>query len=166
VQRADTDRWQLEVMAECGTCHAESVRTYRDTFHGQVTNLGFRRVAACADCHGAHQIFKKSDPRSTISEARRVETCGRCHEGANANFVKFDPHADKHDRARSPELYFASKFMTVLLGAVFVFFGIHTALWFSRAVWLRRSLGSVRGGTPAAAGAGRDEGGADGPERG
>jgi hypothetical protein len=96
-----------------------------------------------------------------VSAARKVETCGRCHEGANANFVKYDPHADKHDRARSPALFFASKFMTVLLGAVFVFFGIHTALWFSRGVWLRRSPATGWADAPAAAGPGRTKGASD-----
>lgn len=34
IQRADTDAWHLSVTRECGTCHTESMRTYRDTFHG------------------------------------------------------------------------------------------------------------------------------------
>ncbi|MGE5815629.1 MAG: hypothetical protein ACM36C_14170, partial [Acidobacteriota bacterium] len=37
-----------------------------------------------------------------------------------------------HDRARSPALYYAARFMDGLLVFVFAFFGVHTFLWFSR----------------------------------
>lgn len=39
IARADTDRWRLSVLGECGSCHVESMRTYRDTFHDQVSPL-------------------------------------------------------------------------------------------------------------------------------
>jgi hypothetical protein len=122
------------VLAECASCHPESRRTFRDTFHGQETQLGFMRVATCADCHGAHAIFPKSDVRSTVSSARRLETCQSCHPGANDSFAKYDPHADRYNRARNPLLFYAAKFMHALLIGVFGFFGIHTVLWASRAV--------------------------------
>jgi nitrate/TMAO reductase-like tetraheme cytochrome c subunit len=138
IQRAESTGWQLSVIGQCGTCHADRVATFRDTFHGQVTSLGFRQVAGCADCHGAHEILPASDPRSPIAPANLVKTCGKCHQNANANFVKYDPHADKHDRQRSPVLYYMTKFMTVLLAGVFGFFGLHTALWFTREVRVRR----------------------------
>ena len=130
IQRTETVAWRLDVIRECGTCHVESIRTYRDTFHGQVTELGFARVAACADCHNAHRIFKPSDPRSSVAPANLVSTCQRCHAGANANFVKYDPHADKENRARNPFLYYTARFMKTLLIFVFGFFGLHTGLWF------------------------------------
>jgi hypothetical protein len=141
IQRAESLGWQLSVIGQCGTCHADRIATFRDTFHGQVTNLGFRTVAGCADCHGAHEILPASDPRSPISPGRLVETCGKCHANANANFVKYDPHADKHDRARSPLLFYMTKLMTVLLAGVFGFFGLHTTLWFSKEIRLRRGRG-------------------------
>ena len=134
IQRTEGASWKAQVLAECGSCHPESSRTYHDTFHGQETQLGFMRVATCADCHGAHEIFPRRDPRSTVSSARLVSTCRKCHAGANASFVKYDPHADRHNRERNPMLFYASKFMETLLIGVFAFFGIHTALWASRAV--------------------------------
>jgi hypothetical protein len=91
-------------------------------------------VATCADCHGSHSIYPKRDVRSTVSAARLVSTCRKCHAGANPSFAQYDPHADRHSRARNPLLFFASKFMEALLIGVFAFFGIHTALWASRAV--------------------------------
>lgn len=141
IKRADTEAWRLSVTAECGSCHIESQRTFRDTFHGQVTSLGFVRVAACADCHGAHDIYRRSDARSTVSPARLVTTCGRCHADANAGFVQYDPHADRVNKALNPTLYYAGKFMNLLLLGVFAFFGIHTALWLRRAIVARREAG-------------------------
>jgi hypothetical protein len=138
IQRTETTRWQLEVVRECGTCHVESIRTYRDTFHGQVTALGFTRVAKCADCHTAHQIQPARDPRSSVAPANLVGTCRRCHAGASENFVKYDPHADKTNRARNPYLYYAARFMRSLLVFVFSFFGVHTALWVAREAGHRR----------------------------
>ncbi len=132
IRRADVEAWKLEVIRECGTCHEESLRTYRDTFHGQVTALGFTRVASCADCHSAHLIFPKSDPRSTVSPGKVVDTCRTCHASATASFAEYDPHADHRNRARNPLLYFASRFMQLLLFGVFAFFGLHTALWLGR----------------------------------
>jgi hypothetical protein len=138
IRRTDTPSFQLGIVQECGTCHNDKIQTYRDTFHGQVTALGFERVAKCADCHGAHDILPKTSPASMIAPANLVQTCSKCHEGANANFVKYDPHADKHHRDRNPALYYSAKAMTILLVSVFAFFGIHTGLWFMRSVRERR----------------------------
>jgi hypothetical protein len=132
IQRAEAPGWQLDVIGECGTCHVDRIRTYRDTFHGQVTSLGFVRVATCANCHGAHAIHPKSDPRSLVSDERRVQTCQQCHANATPSFAQYDPHADKHDRERSPVLYYTYTFMTWLLGGTFAFFGVHTLLWLPR----------------------------------
>ena len=145
IRRSDVEGWKLEVIKECGTCHEHSLETYRDTFHGQVTALGYARIASCADCHGAHNVFPKADPRSTVSAEQRVATCQRCHAGATASFAKFDPHADPENRERNPMLFYTAQFMKMLLVGVFSFFGIHTALWFGRGMqqqtasrWRRR----------------------------
>jgi DnaJ-class molecular chaperone len=137
IRRVEMERWKLDVIQECGTCHAESLRTYRDTFHGQVTALGFTRVARCSDCHGSHDIFARSDARSLVAPSRIVTTCSKCHPKANARFTEYDPHADAADRVRNPVLYYTSSFMTWLLAGVFVFFGLHTVLWACRPVSAR-----------------------------
>ena len=129
IRRAEDPQWQIGVIGQCGTCHADKIKTYRDTFHGQVTNLGFRAVATCADCHGNHRILPVSDPQSPLSAANRVQTCRKCHYTANANFAQYDPHADKHDRRRNPLLYVTARFMQTLLFGTFGFFGLHTLLW-------------------------------------
>jgi len=134
IQKADDPEWQLTVVNQCGTCHQDKIKTYRDTFHGQATNLGFRAVATCADCHGNHKILPASDPASPIAPANRVQTCGKCHANASANFVKYDPHADKHNRERNGLLFYAARGMQALLFGTFGFFGLHTMLWLGRAL--------------------------------
>jgi hypothetical protein len=156
IRRADAGNWKVDVIRECGHCHTDKLETYRDTFHGQVTNLGFSRVAACADCHGAHEMLPATDPRSPVSAERRVATCQKCHEGANANFAAYQPHADPHDRHQNATLYYTSRFMTLLLGGVFTFFGLHSGLWFVRS-WKevksrRRGRGTATGLTTGTAG--------------
>jgi hypothetical protein len=148
IAATNTSDWQLQIVAECGTCHEQSLRTFRDTFHGKVTELGFTRVARCSDCHGAHDVLPASNPLSTISAQGRVATCQKCHAGANANFAQYDPHADPHDTRRNPALAYASRFMQVLLGGVFLFFGIHTLLWFPRSWQVRRDRRGPGGGSP------------------
>jgi hypothetical protein len=138
IQRADVSSWQLDVIRECGTCHVNRIETYRDTFHGQVTSLGFVRVATCAACHGAHAILPASDPNSMTSKARVLSTCQQCHPNATAKFAQYDPHADKHDRSRNPILFFASYGMKWLLIGTFSFFGLHALLWFPRGFAERR----------------------------
>lgn len=145
IQRADTDQWRLAAIQECGSCHLDKVATYRDTFHGQVTALGFTRMATCSDCHGSHTVMAAGNPASSIHQGNLVKTCGACHQGSNANFVKYDPHADKHDAKRNPELYWSYKFMQVLLGGVFLFFGVHTLMWYPRAFRARREREANKG---------------------
>jgi len=137
IQLHDLPVFQTQVINECGNCHADHLSTYRDTFHGQVTALGYSRVATCASCHGSHEILPASNPASTISPQNRLATCQKCHAGATANFAKYDPHADRHDRARNPLYYYAAIFMKWLLIGVFGFFGLHTVLWFVRSLRVR-----------------------------
>jgi hypothetical protein len=147
IQRHETEAWRLAVIEECGTCHVERIATYRDTYHGKITELGFARVAACADCHGNHAIRRASNPASTVSAQNIVSTCRKCHENANANFAKYDPHADKRNKQRNPALYWTARFMQLLLAGVFLFFGTHTLLWFPRSYKTRHVNG--RNHTPA-----------------
>ncbi len=126
---SDEPEWMLEVIEECGSCHEESLTTYRDTFHGQVTALGFSRVARCSDCHGSHEIQQTDHAASAVSDENRVETCAQCHEGASENFAEFSPHADADDRARDPLLYYTKRFMELLILSVLGFFLLHTVLW-------------------------------------
>jgi hypothetical protein len=132
IKRTDLPAWELGVTQECGTCHKESMTTYSDAYHGFVNELGFTRVAKCADCHGSHDIVDKEDPKSRVVGENRLETCRSCHEGAPASFAEYDPHADKHSKERSAIVYYVALMMQLLLVGVMGTFGIHTILWFVR----------------------------------
>jgi len=132
IKRTDNDAWRLSVTSECGTCHEQVVESFRRTFHGKVTELGFTRVAACADCHGAHDILPPANRASMVSKTRLVETCGRCHPGANERFVQYDPHPNPSDYARGKVLWWANRFYWLLIPGCFGFFGLHSALWYWR----------------------------------
>ncbi|MDL1950800.1 hypothetical protein FBQ97_13435 [Acidobacteria bacterium ACD] len=151
IRQVDAAAWKVSVVRECGTCHEASLSTYRDTYHGQVTALGYARVATCADCHDSHRIFPEKDPRSAVSAERRLETCRKCHPSATAGFAQYDPHADPKNRRRNPVLSFTSQFMKLLLGFVFAFFGVHTLLWLPRSAVERRRMAARRRGAPPSA---------------
>jgi len=136
--QAVTNAWRLSVISECGTCHQESLRTFRDSFHGKATRLGFERAATCASCHGAHAVLAKSDPHSSVAPGNLVQTCRHCHANTSANLAKYDPHADVANRSKNAALFYTSWSMKLLLFGVFSFFGLHTLLWMIRELQSRR----------------------------
>lgn len=125
---------QRAIPQECGHCHQGRIATYADTFHGKATSLGSGTAAKCSDCHTAHKILPASDPASSINKAQLLTTCMKCHENINAKFVQYDPHINPHDKTHSFSVYLTYQFMKFLLISVFLFWGIHTLLWFQRAV--------------------------------
>ena len=123
---------RLAIVQNCGTCHADSLKSYTGTYHGQVNTLGFAYTAKCYDCHGSHGVQRVSNAASTVHPENRLNTCRKCHQDATPGFVTFEPHATTHDYARYPQVWLASKFMIALLAGVFLFFWSHTALWWYR----------------------------------
>jgi Cytochrome c3 len=132
IQRVDTDAARLGATAGCGGCHAAVAAAFTRTFHGKVTQLGAAGAAACANCHGAHDILPASNAASSVSPKNLQVTCGRCHEGASARFVQYDPHPNPRDYKRSAVLWWANRFYWVLIPSCFGFFGLHSLLWFWR----------------------------------
>jgi hypothetical protein len=126
--------WMLSLIKECGSCHSEQLKTYRKTYHGKVTELGYTTIAKCSDCHGSHRITRVADSASVLSEQNIVHTCSKCHPGATPGFTRFYAHADETNRTKYPVLYYTYLFMTVLLIGVFAFFITHTFLWAYRSL--------------------------------
>ncbi len=77
--------------------------TYRDTYHGQVNQLGYTYTAKCFDCHDSHEIQRVDDPESKVHPDNRLEDLPevpRRQEDcplATAGFTTFGPHANDHD---------------------------------------------------------------------
>ncbi len=126
------DPAKLAIAANCGSCHDKELRSYRTTYHGQVTRLGYAHTAKCHDCHTGHRVLPSKDPGATTHTRNRLATCKECHKQASAGFVSFEPHGNSHDYQRFPAMWIASKFMLALLGLVFLFFWTHSLLWFRR----------------------------------
>jgi len=132
VESPAMDSTRLTITRNCGNCHQDSLKSYTQTYHGQVNTLGYAYTAKCFDCHGSHEIQRVSDPSSTVHPDNRLQTCQKCHEGATAGFVTFEPHATTYDYDRYPTMWIVSKFMAALIIGVFLFFWTHSALWFRR----------------------------------
>jgi cytochrome b subunit of formate dehydrogenase len=126
------DSTRLAITKNCGNCHSDNLKSYTDTYHGQVNKLGYAHTAKCFDCHGSHAIKRVADPDSIIHPYHRLQTCQKCHANATQGFVSFEPHGTTHDFDRYPQIWVASKFMILLLAGTFAFFWTHTALWFYR----------------------------------
>jgi hypothetical protein len=141
ISRPSMVSWQVKTTATCGNCHKEHLATYHDTFHSQVSALGYVETAHCWDCHREHEILPASDPKSAVAGANLVATCGRCHSGAEARVASYQPHADAHDRKKFPFVYYTRVFMDLLLLSVLGFFVLHTILWFIRSFFDRPKPG-------------------------
>jgi hypothetical protein len=139
ITRTDATGFKLEIMVKCGQCHKEIAKTYFDTYHGKVSQLGYTKTAKCYDCHGAHDILPASDPRSHLSRDNVVATCQKCHPGAGRRFAGYLTHATHHDPKKYPLLFWTFWGMVALLVGTFTVGGLHTILWLPRALEMRRA---------------------------
>jgi hypothetical protein len=144
IRRADNEGFKLQIMSQCGRCHEEIAKTYFDTYHGKVSQLGYTKTAKCYDCHGAHDILPIADPRSHLSRENVVGTCQKCHAGATRRFAGYLTHATHHDPQKYPLLFWTFWGMTGLLVGTFVLGGVHTLLWLPRALQMRRARSRTR----------------------
>ncbi|MCX5839091.1 MAG: cytochrome c3 family protein [Deltaproteobacteria bacterium] len=133
---------------KCKKCHTDKammaryglsaniVRDYEATYHGKVEGIGYpTRVAGCADCHTAHNILPKSDTRSSIHPNNLIANCGRCHRGFHPRFVNYNAHPDHRVHSGHRYLFWTFFFMSGLLIGTFLFFWVHTLLWWRKSYW-------------------------------
>jgi cytochrome b subunit of formate dehydrogenase len=130
------EAFKLQIDERCGRCHEDRLHRYRETFHGKAMALGMPGVAACYDCHGAHEILPPTNPDSRLSPENKLETCRQCHPQATGMFADYIAHAHHSDREHYPVLYWTFVFMTTIVVGTFAFFGVHTMLWLVRSAVL------------------------------
>jgi len=130
----------------CFRCHGDkelmqrnnlstiAVETYQRTFHGKIRKLG-GPAAGCADCHGAHNILPRQDPKSSINEKNLMKICSKCHHGVNLNLTKYIAHPDLNDRGKYPLLFWTKISVVILLASILLFYLGHTLLWWRKAYW-------------------------------
>jgi len=151
VAREPSIRQRLRCPETCGGCHGSRFATYRDSFHGHVTELRFLTAAVCSDCHTPHRILPAGDPESSVSPRHLAETCGQCHSHLNPAFLSFNPHVDPTAAGGSLPVHIVWWLMTGLLVAVFGLFGVHDLLWLQRTlvgVWRGEIRRAPRDGGP------------------
>lgn len=152
--------FRLRQTETCSKCHSNVeiaernnlnpmvVEGFTETYHGKAIGLGFGDgFAGCADCHSNHVTLPASMKESPVHPDNRQETCGKCHNGFDANFTDFIAHPDHTDGERFPVLHGVYLFMEGLLLSVFAVFWIHTFLWWRKAYWLHwtsRKAGEVK----------------------
>jgi cytochrome b subunit of formate dehydrogenase len=146
IERTDRSDFRLHIMDQCGRCHKQITEAYFETYHGKVSKLGYVKTAKCYDCHGAHDVLPVTDPRSHLSRANIVKTCGQCHSGSNRRFAGYLTHATHHDPAKYPFLFYTFWGMTSLLIGTLVISGLHTLAWLPRSLQYRRELKAAHNG--------------------
>jgi nitrate/TMAO reductase-like tetraheme cytochrome c subunit len=107
---------------ECARCHADFARMTAGGVHGTASPKLAAKPVLCKDCHGYHDVLPSSDPRSPVHVSNRPATCGRCHEGAGANFARGRVHELASTELRTPPgvvrvLY---KALIAIMGAFFL----------------------------------------------
>ena len=132
--RVDRDDFRLQTLQQCGKCHLDVAKTYFETYHGKKSRLGSGHAAKCSDCHGSHSILAPNNPNSALGPANIVQTCKKCHTGANKGFTGYLTHAHYGSKEKYPLLYYTFWAMSLLLFGTFGFFGLHTALWVPRSL--------------------------------
>ncbi|WP_248344079.1 cytochrome c3 family protein [Anaeromyxobacter paludicola] len=135
----------------CGRCHTNEklmakyglsthvVDSYLSDFHGMSASLQRKTkggpkgmvAAVCTDCHGVHDILSAKDPTSHTVKANLVQTCRKCHPGANENFPSawlshYQPSWNKASLVYGVQLFY--KFLIpFILGSLAIQIVIH--LW-------------------------------------
>jgi cytochrome b subunit of formate dehydrogenase len=154
------------VISLCASCHADrdmilrfqlnpnAISGYFNTYHGKAYSLGYQGedFATCVSCHDNHLILPRENPESSIAQQHIMETCGRCHDDVNANFVSQLQHYDPSAHEEHATLDIIHVAMIWLLRITLTVFGLHTVLWLWRAGFdrvrhgrqIRKRKGAVR----------------------
>ncbi len=145
----------------CSRCHADTqlmagfnlpqdrVPTYEDSYHGLAAREGRQTVANCASCHGVHNIYPSSDPRSTVNRANLGRTCGQCHADAGSRFAIGPVHVLASTTPGGRVLAFVKLFYFIVIPVTLGLMFLHNFLdWRRKAVAVlaqyRRAPGQLR----------------------
>ncbi|HWQ92367.1 MAG TPA: cytochrome b/b6 domain-containing protein [Clostridia bacterium] len=144
----------------CSNCHAserlntkyrmppDRVKTFFDSYHGLAAQYGSTLAANCASCHGVHKILPSSDPNSSIHKDHLVDTCGKCHAGATANFVESKIHVDAASATSGDGIgektnWWVRRIYLALIVLTIGFMLIHNLLLFAKKVAARYRKASL-----------------------
>lgn len=126
----------------CGRCHgdarlarlydlpADRVPSYADSYHGLALREGSLTAANCASCHGVHNIFRSSDPRSTVNAANLSRTCGNCHQGIGTQASIGRVHVQISGGPAHPVVRWIRWIYFILIPLTLVFMVLHNLIDF------------------------------------
>ncbi len=128
----------------CSPCHSsvkltqkygiasDRFSTFADSYHGLAIEGGSIKVANCTSCHSAHDIKPSTDSTSATSKGKLVETCGKCHRGANERFAIGSVHVNVANREDDPLLYWVATLYIILIVSTIGGMLFHNVLDFIR----------------------------------
>ena len=105
----------------------KAVKTYNQSIHGELVQLGSAQAADCLACHASsalHDIFKKENPHSSINSDNLAHTCRQCHQSTNRWFIRIAVHPGMHQEANRVVAGTSMAFRFILYGAVFGMLGL------------------------------------------
>ncbi|MFO0757711.1 MAG: cytochrome c3 family protein [Byssovorax sp.] len=150
----DTMLFRIDSPDTCSKCHADAsimkkygispdvTKTYLADFHGATVRLGKKGPtpdiaqykAVCYDCHGIHDIKRASDPTSSVVKQNLVETCRRCHPGADDKFPSAWLAHYQPDRNKWPLVYWVDVFYKLAIPGILGGMGLYIVLEVAHAI--------------------------------
>ena len=124
----------------CGRCHndqriarlydlpVDRVPSYADSYHGLAVREGSLTAANCASCHGVHNIFRSSDPRSTVNAANLSKTCGKCHQGIGRDVTIGPVHVQMSSASAHPVVRWIRWIYLILIPLTLAFMVLHNLI--------------------------------------
>jgi hypothetical protein len=108
----------------CESCH----EAQRYSLHSS------RGGVSCVQCHRSEPIAGIHHYYSAMNPIRRhAYVCAKCHEGATASFATYVVHEPpplaQSTEGEFPLFYYATWFMMILAGGVFIIFIPYVTLW-------------------------------------
>jgi cytochrome b subunit of formate dehydrogenase len=84
--------------ANCGQCHSEEgqaelvVKPGKTPAalgtHGSLRQQKMPGIPTCVQCHGAHDVFPPTEPKSRLHRSRIATTCASCHPQVASEYLK------------------------------------------------------------------------------
>ena len=133
----------------CSPCHSsvklnekfgiqpDRYSTFSDSYHGLALTGGSVEVANCVSCHGTHNIKPSTDSTSTVFKANLINTCGKCHPGANKNFTVGKIHVNIDEKDEPITSFIASMYMVMIFSIVGFMF-LHNLIDFYRKAKIKK----------------------------
>jgi len=125
----------------CTDCHRDHSRDMH------ISRMG----VTCVQCHRDNPIAGTFHYYAAMNPIRRhAYVCAKCHEGATPSFASYMVHEpnplSSATRQDFPALYYATWFMVIVAGGVFIVFIPYVVLWVLRELLDKLNGGARHGG--------------------